>query len=88
MANQLSYGHSDGRIDTKAKLIDGHDQKGDRQVDRPSRAHCCGGRERCDRAPFVCPESETDGKPTGIRIGALQVWQRQDGNWKLLAQQG
>ena len=29
-----------------------------------------------------------DGKPTSTKIGALQVWQKQDGNWKLLARQG
>jgi len=33
-------------------------------------------------------ESETDGKPTSTKIGVLQVWQKQDGNWKLLARQG
>jgi ketosteroid isomerase-like protein len=33
-------------------------------------------------------ESETDGKPASVRIGVLQVWQKQDGNWKLLARQG
>jgi hypothetical protein len=30
----------------------------------------------------------TDGKPNSSRIGPLQVWQRQNGDWKLLAQQG
>ena len=43
-------------------------------------------------AAIVChlyeSESETDGKPNSVRIGALQVWQKQDGNWKLLARQG
>ena len=33
-------------------------------------------------------EMETDGQRTGVKIGALQVWQKQDGNWKLLARQG
>ena len=33
-------------------------------------------------------ESETDGKPASVRIGALQVWQKQDGSWKLLVRQG
>jgi len=32
-------------------------------------------------------ESETDGKPTSTKIGVLQVWQKQGGNWKLLARQ-
>jgi ketosteroid isomerase-like protein len=39
--------------------------------------------------PAACfGESETDGKPASVRIGALQVWQKQDGSWKLLARQG
>ena len=33
-------------------------------------------------------ESELDGKATTTRIGAVQVWQKQDGAWKLLARQG
>lgn len=33
-------------------------------------------------------EMETDGKTNNVKIGALQVWQKQDGNWKLLARQG
>ena len=33
-------------------------------------------------------QSELDGKATTTRIGALQVWQKQDGGWKLLARQG
>jgi ketosteroid isomerase-like protein len=33
-------------------------------------------------------ESEMDGKPNSVKIGVLQVWQKQDGNWKLLARQG
>ena len=33
-------------------------------------------------------ESETDGKPSSTKIGALQIWQKRDGTWKLLARQG
>jgi len=33
-------------------------------------------------------QSELDGKATITRIGALRVWQEQDGGWKLLARQG
>ena len=33
-------------------------------------------------------EMETDGKTNNVKIGALQVWQKQAGNWKLLARQG
>ena len=30
-------------------------------------------------------ESELDGKVTNTKIGVLQVWQKQDSGWKLLA---
>ena len=33
-------------------------------------------------------ECETDGKTNNVRIGTLEVWQKQGGNWKLLARQG
>lgn len=39
-------------------------------------------------AQSVETESELDGKATTTRIGALQVWQTQDGTCKLLARQG
>ena len=32
-------------------------------------------------------ETEADGKPGSAKVGALQVWQKQDGAWKLLARQ-
>ena len=33
-------------------------------------------------------ESETgDGKPGGAYVSILQVWQKQGGNWKILARQ-
>jgi hypothetical protein len=30
-------------------------------------------------------ESELDGKVTNTKIGVLQVWQKQESSWKLLA---
>jgi hypothetical protein len=33
-------------------------------------------------------QSEQDGKTTDTKIGVLQVWQKQGGQWKLLARQG
>jgi hypothetical protein len=32
-------------------------------------------------------ETETDGKPGSPKVGVPQVWQKQDGAWKLLARQ-
>ena len=36
---------------------------------------------------FYESESEEAGKTTAIKIGVLQVWQKQDGKWKLYARQ-
>jgi ketosteroid isomerase-like protein len=33
-------------------------------------------------------ESEAGGKTDNIRLSVLAVWQKQDGDWKLLARQG
>jgi ketosteroid isomerase-like protein len=33
-------------------------------------------------------ESELDGKASAIKLGTLEVWRKQNGNWKLLARQG
>ena len=32
-------------------------------------------------------ETETDGKPGSAKIGVMQVWVKDGGNWKLLARQ-
>jgi ketosteroid isomerase-like protein len=32
-------------------------------------------------------ETESDGKAASARVGVLQVWQKQDARWKLLARQ-
>ena len=47
---QLSYSHSDARLEDKAKFIEGgHGAKGDRQVARVSRNDGTGGRQHRNR---------------------------------------
>ena len=53
-APQISYGHSDGRVETKEQFA-------------------------AIARHIYLSESELDGKATTTRIGALQVWQKQDG---------
>jgi hypothetical protein len=88
-AEQLSYGHSDGRVQTKAEFIDGVMRRKAivKSLSFPELTVAVVGDAAVVRHLYVS-DSETDGKPANIRIGALQVWQKQDGNWKLLARQG
>jgi ketosteroid isomerase-like protein len=88
-ADQLSYGHSDGRVQTKAEFIDGVVTRKAvvKSLTFPELTVAVVGNAAIARHIYSS-ESETDGKPASVRIGALQVWQKQDGNWKLLARQG
>jgi ketosteroid isomerase-like protein len=88
-AEQLSYGHSDGRVQTKAQFVDGVVTRKAivKSLTFPELSLTVVGDAAVVRHLYVS-DSETDGKPNSVRIGALQVWQKQDGNWKLLARQG
>jgi ketosteroid isomerase-like protein len=88
-ADQLSYGHSDGRVESKAEVINGvmNRKATVKSIDFPELKVAIVGNSAVARHLYVS-ESEMDGKPNSTKIGALQVWQKQDGSWKLLARQG
>ena len=88
-AAQISYGHSDGRVETKEQLINGVMTR--KQVVKslafPELKVAVVGDAAVARHIYLA-ESTLEGKETTTRIGALQVWQKQNGGWKLLARQG
>jgi len=86
---QISYGHSDGRVETKEQFINGVMTRKQtvKSLDFPELKVAVVGNAAIARHIYLS-QSELDGKPTTTRIGALQVWQKQDGAWKLLARQG
>jgi ketosteroid isomerase-like protein len=88
-ADQLSYGHSDGRVQTKAQFVDGVITRKAlvKSLTFPELTVAVAGDAAIARHIYAS-ESETDGKPNNVRIGVLAVWQKQDGSWKLLARQG
>ena len=86
---QLSYGHSDGRVETKEQFINGVMTR--KQVVKslafPELKVAVAGNAAIAIHIWLS-ETELDGKTTNTKIGVLQVWQKQDGTWKLLARQG
>ena len=88
-SDQVSYGHSDGRVETKEQFVNGVMTR--KQVVKslafPDLKLSVVGNAAIVRHIYLA-ESELDGKATTTKIGALQVWQKQDGTWKLLARQG
>ena len=87
-AEQLSYGHSGGRVENKAQFINGVMTRKAILKSLALSDHTIAivGTDAIARHTWAS-ESETDGKPTSTKIGVLQVWQKQGGNWKLLARQ-
>jgi hypothetical protein len=87
-ADELSYGHSDGRVENKAQFINGVMTRKATLKSLTLSDHTITivGTTAVARHTWAS-ESETDGKATSTKIGVLQVWQKQDGAWKLLARQ-
>jgi hypothetical protein len=87
-AEQLSYGHSGGRVETKAQFINGVMTRRAilKALTLSDHTIAIVGADAIARHTWTS-ESETDGKTTNTKIGVLQVWQKQGGTWKLLARQ-
>jgi hypothetical protein len=87
-AEQLSYGHSSGRVETKAQFIDGVMTRKAilKALTLSEHTIAIVGSDAIARHTWTS-ESETDGKMTSTKVGVLQVWQKQGGTWKLLARQ-
>jgi len=88
-ADQLSYGHSSAVVQNKAEFIDGVVTRKAvvKTLTFPDLTVAVSGNAAVARHLFVS-DSEMDGKVTNTKIGNLEVWQKQDGGWKLLARQG
>jgi hypothetical protein len=87
-APQLSYGHSGGTVEDKARFIDVI--AGKRTVYK-SATHADQSVSMAGDNAIVrhvlATETESGGTPGCARVGVLQVWQKQGGQWRLLARQ-
>src|SRR5260221_9206392 len=87
-ADELSYGESAGRIETKPVFIEGvMGRKANLKSLALSDHKISVVADNAIARHLWTSESEQDGKTTNTKIGVLQVWQKQSGNWKLLARQ-
>ena len=85
---QLSYGHSSGRVESKAQFIDGVMNRKATLKSLALSDHTIAvvGANAIARHKWTS-ESEADGKTTTTKINVLQVWLKQGPSWKLLARQ-
>src|SRR6266851_2852003 len=83
VADQLSYGHSGGVIQTKAEFVDVIASKKTvyKSIVLSDQTVAVVGDNAIVRHAWSS-ESESDGKSTMSKIGVMQVWQKQGTGWK------
>ncbi|MBV9861219.1 MAG: nuclear transport factor 2 family protein [Alphaproteobacteria bacterium] len=89
VCDQLSYGHSSGLVQDKAEFIDVIADKKTlyKSISLTDAKTMMAGDAAIVRHTFN-GETESGGKANSSKLGVLQVWQKQDGHWRLLARQG
>ena len=88
VADQLSYGHSGGRVESKKEFVDVVAGKKTiyKTITISDPKVAVVGNNAIARHTYAV-EFESDGKPGSAKIGVMQVWAKDGGAWKLLARQ-
>ena len=88
VSDQLSYGHSAGKIETKKEFVDVVAGKKTtyKSITISDPKVQVTGNNAVARHTYAV-EFESDGKPGSAKIGVMQVWVKDGGAWKLLARQ-
>ena len=87
-ADAMSYGHSAGKVETKKEFVDVVAGKKTtyKSITISEPTVQVTGNHAVARHTYAV-EFESDGKPGSAKIGVMQVWVKDGGNWKLLARQ-
>ena len=87
-ARELSYGHSSGKVQDKAVFVEDvvSGPFDFLTIDAEDQTIIMAGDAAIVRHVFSS-KATNNGSPTDIRIEVMQVWQKQAGQWKLLARQ-
>jgi hypothetical protein len=88
-ADQLSYGHSAGRIENKKEFVDYLVSRASafRRIDTSDQTISLVDNEAIVRHLLTGETVSPAGQVSPVRIGVLQVWQKQGSDWRLLARQ-
>jgi ketosteroid isomerase-like protein len=87
LAEELSYSHSNAKIDTKAQLLDGVAKANYKwtSLEYKDPTVRIVGPAAIVRFNFVGEQEFTDGKKTPQNLAILMNWQKQGSDWKLLS---
>jgi len=87
-ADQLSYGHSSGKVEDKATFVDNIvTGKSDFvTIDLTNQTIAVSGDAAIVRHTLSATTND-GGNPGSVKLNILLIWQKQKGQWKLLARQ-
>lgn len=87
-ADQLSYGHSSGVIETKAEFVEkiASGKSDFVSIDLSDQTITVSGKTAIVRH-LLNAQTNDGGKPGSVKLKILLVWQKQKQGWKLLARQ-
>ena len=89
VSDNLSYGHSSGRVETKKEFVEVVASKKTvyNKIELSNHVITIAGNNAVARHSWESESGTGDGKWNVSKIGVLQVWQKEAGGWKLLARQ-
>jgi ketosteroid isomerase-like protein len=87
-APDLSYGHSNGKVEDKATFVQvlASGENDFVTMDISNQTIKVVGNTAIVRHNFFA-KTNNGGNPATTKLGVLLIWQKQDGKWKLLARQ-
>ncbi len=89
VSDQLSYGHSAGKVEDKKEFVDVIATKKTvyKSIELSKQTVAVAGNNAIVRHAWESESGNGDGKWNVSKIGVMQVWQKEPGGWKLLARQ-
>ncbi len=87
-AEELSYGHSNGKIEDKAAFVEAIASHANvfKTIEQSEQTIKLAGTTAIVRFHFKA-ETANNGTPGSANLSVLTIWQKQKGTWKLLARQ-
>jgi ketosteroid isomerase-like protein len=88
-SDELSYGHSAGRVENKQQFVDYLESRASafRSINLSDQTISIVGNNAIVRHLLTGETANPAGQVTPVRIGVLQVWQKQGNDWRLFARQ-
>jgi ketosteroid isomerase-like protein len=89
VSDHLSYGHSSGVVQDKKAFVEVIASKKTiyKSIELSKQSVAVAGNNAIVRHAWESESGTGDGKWNVSKLGVLQVWQKDGGNWKLLARQ-